>query len=124
MMERLRSAQELEQLRTDLVATRSPDRPCISICAGAGCLATGAQAVIDAFAAELDRQGLKADVDGAAVPDGTIVVALGEDGEIVASAAVQDSIFHKLVWMPYGLNEITIKSSAGMLGDPEADLVV
>jgi len=62
-MVQLRSPQELEKLREDLLTQRDPSRPCISACAGAGCLASGAQEVIDAFTRELQTQGLQADVD-------------------------------------------------------------
>ena len=59
----VRSAEDLEKLRQDIASRRNPDRPCISVCVGAGCLAFGAQEVIDAFRAELERQGLQAKVD-------------------------------------------------------------
>src|SRR3972149_9177733 len=41
---------------------RGRDKPRVSICAGAGCLATGAGKVIAAFDAELEKQGLKGEV--------------------------------------------------------------
>ena len=62
-MVRLRSSEELERFRQDMLARRDPDTPCISICAGSGCLALGAKEVIAAFEAELQEQGLDADID-------------------------------------------------------------
>jgi NADH-quinone oxidoreductase subunit F len=62
-MAQLNSAQELEQYRDELSTRRDPNKPCISICAGAGCLAYGAADVIAAFIAEIDKQGLTAAVD-------------------------------------------------------------
>jgi NADH:ubiquinone oxidoreductase subunit F (NADH-binding)/(2Fe-2S) ferredoxin/Pyruvate/2-oxoacid:ferredoxin oxidoreductase delta subunit len=59
----LGSPQDLSKLRQDLCANRDPSTTCVSICAGAGCLACGAQEVIDAFETELDKQGLAAQVD-------------------------------------------------------------
>jgi NADH-quinone oxidoreductase subunit F len=59
----LRSAQDLESLREGLLAAQDPDKPCISICAGTGCLAGGCKSVADALYAEVDRQGLTAKVD-------------------------------------------------------------
>ncbi len=56
-----RSPAELEEHRQSLA--RDPDRPCVSICAGAGCLASGAAEVIAAFETELAEQGLAAEVD-------------------------------------------------------------
>ena len=60
---KLSTPQDLEKLRQDILSKRDPSRPCISICAGTGCLAFGAQEVIDAIRAELKKQGLAADVD-------------------------------------------------------------
>jgi NADH-quinone oxidoreductase subunit F len=62
-MARLSSPEDLERLRQQLLADRDPDRTCIAICAGTGCLAFGAQEVIDTFRAEIERQGLQAEVD-------------------------------------------------------------
>jgi NADH-quinone oxidoreductase subunit F len=59
----LRTRQELETHRQGLVAAREANRPCVSICAGAGCLASGASDVIAAFRSELAAQGLEADID-------------------------------------------------------------
>ena len=39
----------------------TPNRPCVSVCAGAGCLASGASEVIAAFEASSTAQGLEAD---------------------------------------------------------------
>jgi NADH-quinone oxidoreductase subunit F len=62
-MARLCSAQELQDYRQGLVPAGATARPCVSVCAGAGCLASGAQEVIDAFRAGIAEQGLDADVD-------------------------------------------------------------
>jgi len=58
----LKTPAELEQHRQVVLAARKPDQPRISICAGAGCLATGAHKVIDAFYNELKKQDLHEDV--------------------------------------------------------------
>jgi len=62
-MARLNSAQELKKYREDLSARKDPAKPCISVCAGAGCLAYGAADVISAFRDEIEKQGLDATVD-------------------------------------------------------------
>jgi NADH:ubiquinone oxidoreductase subunit F (NADH-binding)/(2Fe-2S) ferredoxin/NAD-dependent dihydropyrimidine dehydrogenase PreA subunit len=62
-MAQLSTQQELAEYRQSLLDGKAADRPCVSICAGAGCLASGAGEVIDAFRAELAAQGLEADVD-------------------------------------------------------------
>ncbi len=62
-MASLSSPEELKQFRQEIVSRRDPEKPCISICAGAGCIATGAEEVMAAFEKEIDRKGLTATVD-------------------------------------------------------------
>jgi len=61
-MARLNSPEALQQFRQKILSKRNPDNPCISICAGAGCVASGADEVIAAFKAEIEARGLQADV--------------------------------------------------------------
>ena len=60
---KLNTPQDLEKLRQDILSKRDPDRPCISICVGTGCLAFGAREVIEAIRAEIKTQGLDAEID-------------------------------------------------------------
>jgi NADH:ubiquinone oxidoreductase subunit F (NADH-binding)/NAD-dependent dihydropyrimidine dehydrogenase PreA subunit/(2Fe-2S) ferredoxin len=53
----------LENFRHEILSKRDPDRPCISICAGSGCVASGANEVIEAFRSEIEKQGLTTAVD-------------------------------------------------------------
>ena len=62
-MVQLDSPEALESFRQEILSKRDPKRPCISICAGAGCVASGATEVIEAFKAEIEKQGLAAKVD-------------------------------------------------------------
>ena len=62
-MPRIDSPDELQKAREQILSRTDPDRPCISVCAGTGCLASGAGEVIAAFQEEIEKQGLKADVD-------------------------------------------------------------
>ena len=62
-MPRINSPDELEKVRNEIISRRDPNKPCISICAGTGCLACGAAEVIAAFKEEIIKQGLEADVD-------------------------------------------------------------
>jgi NADH-quinone oxidoreductase subunit F len=57
-MARLNSPEALRKFRQALLSKRDPANPCISICAGAGCVASGADQVIDAFKKELKKEGL------------------------------------------------------------------
>jgi len=60
---RIKTPAELERYRKEILARRDPEKPSVSICAGTGCLASGAGEVIAAFASEIEKQGLKATVD-------------------------------------------------------------
>jgi NADH-quinone oxidoreductase subunit F len=62
-MPRFETREALAEYRQVLATHRAAGRPCVSICAGAGCLASGAADVIAAFASELASQGLTADID-------------------------------------------------------------
>ena len=62
-MARLSSPEELEQYRKQVLAGRDPNAPRISVCAGTGCLASGASEVVAAVKAEVEQQGLAAEVD-------------------------------------------------------------
>jgi len=62
-VEKLCAPQDLAQLRETLVSARDPEKTCITICAGTGCLAGGCKPVIEAFRAEIERQGLADEVD-------------------------------------------------------------
>jgi len=62
-MVRLKSPKELDQYKQTLASGRDADTPCISVCAGTGCLAYGAAEVIDAFRSEIEKQGLTAKVN-------------------------------------------------------------
>ncbi|MBN1772512.1 MAG: NADH-quinone oxidoreductase subunit NuoF [Deltaproteobacteria bacterium] len=57
-MARLNSSEDLERLRREILARRDPKKPCVAVCAGTGCLASGAADVVAAFRRELDARGL------------------------------------------------------------------
>jgi len=61
-MARLETPEALESFRQEILTRRDPDSPCVSICAGAGCVASGADEVIAAFEKEIQTQGLSATV--------------------------------------------------------------
>jgi len=108
-----RSPAELEEHRQ--AVARDPGRPCVSICAGAGCLASGAAEVIAAFETELADQGLAAEVDrkGTGCPGfcerGPVVVlhpreicylqvTAADVPEIVAASLKGDGVVERLLW--------------------------
>jgi NADH:ubiquinone oxidoreductase subunit F (NADH-binding)/(2Fe-2S) ferredoxin/NAD-dependent dihydropyrimidine dehydrogenase PreA subunit len=62
-MARLNSSEELENFRQQILSKRDPKKPCISMCTGAGCVASGAIEVMDVFKKEIEKQGLQNEVD-------------------------------------------------------------
>ncbi len=62
-MPRMNSADELEELKAGILAKRDPDKPCIAICAGTGCLGLGNGRVASAFEEEINKQDLETKVD-------------------------------------------------------------
>ena len=62
-MAQIKSPEDLEKARQEILDRKDLSKPGISICAGSSCLASGAAEVIDAFKAEIEKQGLEADVD-------------------------------------------------------------
>ncbi len=62
-MARLKSPSELDTLRKDILAKRDPNKPCITLCAGTGCQASGCENVGLAFEEELTKQGLEARIE-------------------------------------------------------------
>ncbi|GAH54089.1 unnamed protein product, partial [marine sediment metagenome] len=63
ILNRLSSLDELEALRKSIIEKRDPNKPCITVCGGTGCLALGAQDVITGFRREIQEQGLETKVD-------------------------------------------------------------
>ena len=62
-MPKINSSAALEKFRQEILSKNDADTPCISICAGAGCIASGADEVITAFKTEIEKQGLQAGVN-------------------------------------------------------------
>ena len=58
----LETPEALEGFRQEILSRRDPENPSISICAGAGCVASGADEVIAAFEKEIEDQDLSATV--------------------------------------------------------------
>jgi NADH:ubiquinone oxidoreductase subunit E len=48
-MPRINSPAELEEFRKDIISERDPEKPCIAVCTGTGCLALGAGEVVNAL---------------------------------------------------------------------------
>ncbi|MGD1995900.1 MAG: NADH-quinone oxidoreductase subunit NuoF [Anaerolineae bacterium] len=111
----LRSPQDLENLRESLLAARDPERTCITICSGTGCLASGCNPVTSAFSEEIRRQGLQDEVDilttgchgfcerGPVIvirPAGIFYQRVGDRdvADIVAETVVKDEVVDRLLY--------------------------
>jgi NADH-quinone oxidoreductase subunit F len=62
-LNKLRSPKELETLRKSIIANKDPERVCITMCGGTGCIALGAKNVATAFLKEIKQQGFENKVD-------------------------------------------------------------
>jgi len=95
-MPKLRSVAELETLRKALVAAGAEKKLCVTVCGGTGCRALGSEGVSKGIRAELDKQGLAAQVDlkitgcRGFCEQGTIVTVLPER-VLYAKAVARDA---------------------------------
>ena len=62
-MPRINSPAELEEFRKDILSKRDPNKPCITLCSGSACNASGSVEVAAAIEEEIKKQGLSAAVD-------------------------------------------------------------
>ncbi|MEW6187194.1 MAG: NADH-quinone oxidoreductase subunit NuoF [Thermodesulfobacteriota bacterium] len=60
---RITSLAALEELRQKILSTRDPRRPCITLCSGSACLASGSGAVAAGMEEEIRKQGLSGVVE-------------------------------------------------------------
>jgi len=62
-MPRINSPAELEAFRKEILSKKDPNKPCIAVCTGTGCIALGATNVVKALKEEIKKQGLETKVD-------------------------------------------------------------
>ena len=62
-MARINSPAELEKIREAILAKRDPNKPCITLCSGSACNASGSGEVAASIEAEIKKQGLQGEVD-------------------------------------------------------------
>jgi len=63
IMSQLKTPAELEEFRKGILLKRDPNKPCITLCSGSACHATGSGEVAVSIEEELEKQGLSAEVD-------------------------------------------------------------
>ncbi|MFC1908199.1 NADH-ubiquinone oxidoreductase-F iron-sulfur binding region domain-containing protein [Chloroflexota bacterium] len=115
-MSSINSPAELEEFRKGILSKRDPNKPCIAICTGTGCLALGATKVVTAFKEKIKNQGLdfKVDIRETGCPGfcerGTVVVIYPEEisyfrvqpsdvGEIVSQTIVAKKVVDRLLYV-------------------------
>jgi NADH-quinone oxidoreductase subunit F len=62
-MARIKSPAELEELREGILSKRDPNKPCITLCSGTACHASGSEEVAASIEEEIKKQGLSGKVD-------------------------------------------------------------
>ena len=62
-MSLIESPAELEKFRQDILSKRDPNKPCITLCSGSACHATGSGEVAASIEEEIKKQGLSDEVD-------------------------------------------------------------
>jgi len=114
-MPRVNSPDELKKVRQEILSRRDPNKPCIAICAGTGCLGLGNDRVIRAFEEEIKKQSLEAKVDIRATgchgfcEKGPIVLIYPEEicyievtpedvQEIISQTVVEKKVIDRLIY--------------------------
>ena len=62
-MSLINSPAELEEFRKSILSKRDPNKPCITLCSGSACNASGSVEVAASLAEEIEKQGLRGSVD-------------------------------------------------------------
>ncbi|MEJ2588038.1 MAG: (2Fe-2S) ferredoxin domain-containing protein, partial [Deltaproteobacteria bacterium] len=62
-MPRINSPAELEEFRQGILSNRDPNKPCITICSGSACHASGSKNVAKRIEEEIEKQGLSEEVE-------------------------------------------------------------
>jgi NADH-quinone oxidoreductase subunit F len=113
---RLTSNAELDKLRDAIVSKKDPNQPCIALCSGTGCVASGASKVTEAFRAALKEKKLDKKVEvkttgchgfcehGALVvihPEGIFYhrVTPEDVGEIISETIVKHKVVERLLYV-------------------------
>jgi len=57
-MKRLNTTDDLERFRQEIISKKDPEKPCITLCCGSACMASGSEEVADKLEEEIKNQGL------------------------------------------------------------------
>jgi len=127
-MSRITSPAELETFRKGLLSKRDPNKPCITLCSGSACHASGSGEVAASLEAELTKQGLTDSVDirrtgcHGFCERGPIIVIHPEEicyfqikpediPEIISQTIVEKKVIERLLYNDPATNEKIIHES-------------
>lgn len=114
-MKKIKSSEELEKFRNEIAAEKDPQKPCIAICDGTGCLALQSDKIITAFKEEIKKSGLESEVSiretgcPGFCEKGPIVVmypdeitylrvGLGDISEIISKTIINKEVIERLIY--------------------------
>ncbi len=127
-MSRINSVAELEEVRKGILGKRDPNKPCITLCSGSACHASGSKEVAARIEAEIEKQGLSGEVDirktgcHGFCERGPIIVIHPEEicylqiepedvPEIVSQTIKEKKVIERLLYTDPGSNEKIVHES-------------
>jgi NADH:ubiquinone oxidoreductase subunit F (NADH-binding)/(2Fe-2S) ferredoxin/NAD-dependent dihydropyrimidine dehydrogenase PreA subunit len=127
-MPRINSPAELEEFRKSILSKKDPNKSCIAVCTGTGCLALGADKVVTALKEEIKKHGLedKVDIKETGCPGfcerGTVVVIYPEEicylqvqpedaGEIISQTILAKKVIDRLLYVDPTTSEQAVHES-------------
>jgi NADH:ubiquinone oxidoreductase subunit F (NADH-binding)/(2Fe-2S) ferredoxin/Pyruvate/2-oxoacid:ferredoxin oxidoreductase delta subunit len=127
-MPRINSPAELEESRKNILSKRDPNKPCITLCSGSACNASGSVEVAAAIEEEIKKQGLSDSVDirktgcHGFCERGPIVVIHPEEicyfniepkdvPEIISETIKEKRVVERLLYVDPGTNEKIVHES-------------
>lgn len=127
-MSKIKTPAELEEFRKEILSKRDPDKPCITLCSGSACHASGSHEVAVSLEEELKKQGLSDRVDirrtgcHGFCERGPIIViypqeicylqvAPGDVPEIISQTIQEKKVIERLLCTDPGISEKIIHES-------------
>ena len=127
-MPKINSPAELEKLRKGILSRRDPNKPCIAVCTGTGCLALGADKVVAALKEGIKKHGLedKVDIKETGCPGfcerGTVVVIYPEEicylqvqpedaEEVISQTILAKKVINRLLYVDPTTSEKAVRES-------------
>ena len=127
-MPKINSPAELEKLRKGILSRRDPNKPCIAVCTGTGCLALGADKVVAALKEAIKKHGLedKVDIKETGCPGfcerGTVVVIYPEEicylqvqpedaEEVISQTILAKKVINRLLYVDPTTSDHAVRES-------------